>query len=386
MSSNTTHLAGKKILFVLGWLQLGGAERQAILLAKSLRNNFGAEVEVVGFYGHGDASKLCDEVGIPWRLIPFAWTKHRGSLVIAMMRLVVELRRSRPALIMAYTREANVPCGLVWKLTGARAFIWNQRDEGSNLSNCNTERMAIRDASLVISNSKHALETLKHIYGLDQHKTAVVANGVIPLMPKGDRNIWRHRLKLSETSFAACMVANLTIRKDHETLIRAWGIVVRNTHEGVPLPVLVLAGRDDGLGNQLKTLAFDCGLNSHNIQFIGAVEDIGGLLKACDLCVHSSRLEGCPNGVLEAMALGLPVVGTDIPGIREAVGSEGSEYLAQPGNAEDLARIIHQLLVSAQDRQRLGQRMQERIARCFTEEEMVNKVTDQLAVVLRETR
>ena len=67
-----------------------------------------------------------------------------------------------------------------------------------------------------------------------------------------------------------------------------------------------------------------------SVRLVGEVPDLANLLGALDLGVFSSRFEGCPNGVLECMAAGLPVVATDIPGIIEAVGSDMKSYLIYP--------------------------------------------------------
>ncbi|HEY3580599.1 MAG TPA: glycosyltransferase, partial [Pyrinomonadaceae bacterium] len=56
-----------------------------------------------------------------------------------------------------------------------------------------------------------------------------------------------------------------------------------------------------------------------------------------------SRSEGCPNAVLESMAAGLPVAGTDIEGIREVVGPDGEQFLTPAGDADSLARVLLQL-------------------------------------------
>ena len=89
----------------------------------------------------------------------------------------------------------------------------------------------------------------------------------------------------------------------------------------------MLAGRPEGRRELLEVLARDLGLGER-VRFVGDVDDVAGLLGASDVGVLSSTpLEGCPNAVIESMAAGLPVVGTDIPGVREALGDEGRPFL-----------------------------------------------------------
>jgi hypothetical protein len=64
-------LRDKHIVFVLGCLNLGGAERQAILLAQKLCDNYGARVTVCGLAFVGNSVALCEERGIPWQVLHF---------------------------------------------------------------------------------------------------------------------------------------------------------------------------------------------------------------------------------------------------------------------------------------------------------------------------
>jgi glycosyltransferase involved in cell wall biosynthesis len=125
-----------------------------------------------------------------------------------------------------------------------------------------------------------------------------------------------------------------------------------------------LAGRFDDMTEPLKTLARDLNLG-RSVRFLGHVTDISSLLGAVDLGIFSSQLEGCPNGVLECMAAGLPVVATDIPGIREALGNESESTLSPPGDYEAMASKISQLIIDAALRQRYGLINRERVERLF---------------------
>ena len=93
-----------------------------------------------------------------------------------------------------------------------------------------------------------------------------------------------------------------------------------------------------------KILGFDLNL-SDSITFLGPIDSTNELIVESDLMVHSSNTEGCPNAVCEAMALGKPVVGTNISGIKQALGTEYGNYcLSEPNNPNDLAEKIIQLI------------------------------------------
>jgi glycosyltransferase involved in cell wall biosynthesis len=142
--------------------------------------------------------------------------------------------------------------------------------------------------------------------------------------------------------------------------------------------VLVLAGRDDGKGMELKALCFDLGI-CDTVRFPGAVKDVPGLLQASDIGAFSSPSEGCPNGVLECMAMGLPVVGSDIPGVREALGSEEPRALVARNDEEAMATKLAPLLVDPELRCELGERNRQRIRDQFSYSRMCDEMVGLLS-------
>jgi glycosyltransferase involved in cell wall biosynthesis len=173
------------------------------------------------------------------------------------------------------------------------------------------------------------------------------------------------------------MVANLHTFKDHRTLIKAWRTVVDKLSEIDQFPVLLLAGRFDDTYSTLKELTSELNLDE-SVRFLGQVNDVSGLLSAVDLGVHSSVNEGCPNGVLECMAAGLPVVGTDYPGIREAIGPNGYGFLAPPTDADALGDQIVRLARDPEMRRQAGLLNRSRIENEFGARTMYEKT---LAVI-----
>ena len=342
-------------------LELGGAERQALNLATHLVEQEQAAVEVWGFNKSGPVAQICEQIGVTWRIIPFPFKGGRLARSIGLARVAMSLRRARPDLLLPYTFVPNVVCGLVWKWVGARACVWNQRDEGRMSFVTDWVRSAVRRTPMFISNSEAGAEFLRADLGVDSSKIRVIENGVSITAPLEDRSAWRARLDVDDECFVACMVANLHDNKDHRTLLRAWQRVVDASNGRKP--VLVLAGRHDGAYESLASLSRELNLNGE-VRFLGQVLDVPGLLSAVDLAVFSSINEGCPNGVLESMSAGLAVAATDIDTIRSMVGPAGLPFLALPKDHEALAGVIMKLsndsrlrvTIGAENRQRVNER------------------------------
>jgi glycosyltransferase involved in cell wall biosynthesis len=373
-------LAGRRVIVFFNNLDLGGAERQGLVLARHLAREERAAVEVWGFSGPGPVAELCDEAGIPWRVAPFQWSGSRLKLLVKLFRLAGRLRRARPDVLLPYTLRPNVVCGALWKFSGARACIWQQRDMGFDRCPARLQRSAVRLTPRFIANSGASAAFLTSMLRVAPERIQVVHNGVVLTPAVEGRAHWRAKLGLRDMDVVACMVANLHDNKDHATLLRAWRLVI-DRWSGRSAPVLLLAGRPENTTEKLKSLAFDLELQ-RAVRFLDAVRDVSGLLTAVDLCVFSSRSEGCPNGVLECMASGLPVAATDIPGIRDAVGADGLSFLAPPQDANGLADRIVRLFSDHELRNRIGQLNRQRIEREFSPQRMCRETVRLIEEVL----
>jgi len=145
-------------------------------------------------------------------------------------------------------------------------------------------------------------------------------------------------------------VGRLEAPKDHKTLLRALALL-----DGVHL---ALVG-DGHLRTELESLARMLGIG-RRVHFLGWREDVPHLLKAADVYVQPSRFEGFSLAVVEAMAAGLPVVASDVPGMAEAVGDAG--LLFSPGDAGDLAQKLRMVLDDRALRERLAKMACQRVA------------------------
>jgi glycosyltransferase involved in cell wall biosynthesis len=129
------------------------------------------------------------------------------------------------------------------------------------------------------------------------------------------------------------------------------------------------------LTSKLKELCFDLNLSGY-VYFPGMINPATSVWRTTDLAVHSSVTEGCPNAVLEAMSYGLPVCGTRISGIIQAVGERNARFLSPPGDAADLSSKMGVLLRDHKQRAEYGDANQKRIAEYFSREQLSATVLD----------
>jgi glycosyltransferase involved in cell wall biosynthesis len=106
-----------------------------------------------------------------------------------------------------------------------------------------------------------------------------------------------------------------------------------------PDAVLLVAGREGNLTPRMREVMAQRGV-ADAVRLLGPRADVPDLLAAADVFVAPSRWEGLGSAVLEAMAMGVPIVASDVPAIRETVGSADCAMLVPPGDAAALAAAL----------------------------------------------
>jgi glycosyltransferase involved in cell wall biosynthesis len=153
-------------------------------------------------------------------------------------------------------------------------------------------------------------------------------------------------------------------------VLRGWQRA-RASLDGSTTSTLVLAGRPEGRRGRLEALARELQIED-SVRFVGDVDDVAGLLGASDVGVLNSPAEGCPNALLESMAAGLPVVGSDVPGIREVLGGAEESMLVPAGDAEALGGVLARFSLDGDLRARVGARNRERQLALFGADRMLD--------------
>jgi len=364
-----------RYLVVVGhYNHMGGAERQAFHLIKHLRQEMNASVAVLGWSGDGPLVALLRELKCEVFNFPYKPISSRQAKAISLFRMARFIRtRIKPDYIFPFVSVNSKPICQIWRLTGARYAWWNQQDEGRSLYGTNAERKALLNAVHITSNSLAGTEFIATTYDIPENQILTYNNGTVLPNLTSIKPIWRKKLGLAEETPLVSMLANITPFKDHETLLRAWKLVLDEfSRLSRAAPFLALAGftKKTSHVNKLKVLAFDLKLGT-SMAFLDAIDTTNELMFESDLVVHSSMTEGCPNSVCEGMALGKPVVGTDITGMRQALDkSLWQRCLSKPHDHIKLAEQIIQILIDNSLANEIGAMNRKRIKDYFSIEKM----------------
>ena len=160
-----------------------------------------------------------------------------------------------------------------------------------------------------------------------------------------DRNKERERLNLEKDDFVILMIAEVNKNKNHIQIINA----VEKLIEQVQKVKLLCAG-DGILFDEVSKLVKDKGLDQ-NIKMLGFRTDINELIASCDIGVLMSYREGLPRNIMELMAYGKPVVGTNIRGIRDLISDGENGFLVDVGDIDGTVSAIELLY---KDKKRLN--------------------------------
>jgi glycosyltransferase involved in cell wall biosynthesis len=245
------------------------------------------------------------------------------------------------------------------------------------------ERLAARfsDAVLFINHDDVRRALAGHI--VDPWKIHYVGNGIDTLaldrrLTARSRADARAALELGDDDFAIAMIARLERPKDHDTLLRAFALLTAD----VPHAQLVLAGQ--GLEEErVHRLAGELGIE-HATRFLGHTPDVTDVLRACDALVLASHCEGFGRCLVEGMVARLPVVGSDVPGIRDVVAHERNGLLVPAHDAGALHAELARLASDSRLRRSLGEAGRTSALRDFDELVPAERVLDLYRSLLKQ--
>lgn len=268
---------------------------------------------------------------------------HKGNCRRAIPSLARYLRVDRPDTLMSTVLSANVAAIIASRSMRSRPRVVIREASRTDVqigSNSRARRfldfqlrkLTYPLADFVIAVSQDARANLIETKLARANRSCVIPNPLTRLVfPSRRRN-----LSAGPPSILAC--GRLEPEKDYPTLLRAMRIVLREMDAR-----LTILG-EGSLHTELKQLCTDLDM-MEKVRFEGFVENTEPFLEQAAVFVHTSRFEGFPSAVLEAVASGCPVVVTDSPGgAREIVCGGTYGTLVPMGNPEEIANGILDVL------------------------------------------
>lgn len=323
----------------------GGAQRSMVRLAGGIADR-GHAVDVV--LGQADGHYL-DEIASSVRVVDL----RAPRMSMSLPALVRYLRTERPAAMLAALNYVNIIGLWARRLAGVRTrLVVSERNTLSvAVRQRSTWRLRLRPhlirrfyrgADGIVAVSRGVADDLSRVTGLPRERIDVIPNPVITpaLKAMAEADLDHPWMRAGEPPVAIGL-GRLVPQKDFGTLIRAFARV----REGRPARLLILGEGPERAS--LESLVAELGLG-HDVQLPGWVTNPYPYLKRASAFVLSSRWEGLPGVLIEAMYCGPPVVSTDCPsGPREILEGGRHGHLVPVGDVDALAEGIERALSGA---------------------------------------
>lgn len=325
------------------------------MMARSLeevrtRGNSTVDFDVCTFVPGGEIEQVLHATGICTFSLDArgAWGLLRAPR--ALSRLI---RRGGYDIVHASLFPAEVLVALASLFVREPAYVlskhnaWTRRTRPWHLA---LERFTTSRYARIVCNSSDVERAVVARVPSTAGRTAVVPNGI----PAGGAAI-----RAPKPTYDVIAVGNLRDdQKGIDILLRALALIPGRFSRAIVVG-------DGPARHGLEQLSRELGLTDR-VEFRGASRQVPELLAAARLFVLSSRYEGMPNALLEAMAQGLPAVATAVGGVADIMTDGETGVIVPPQDPEALARAIADLLADDERAGRLGQAARAHIQERFT--------------------
>jgi glycosyltransferase involved in cell wall biosynthesis len=383
------------VVRVITRLNIGGPSIQAVTLTERL--------ETHGFHTHLIHGRVGDSEGDMSYLLPPTATARRlpelqRSLAplddaVAFWRLYRLLREIRPALVHTHMAKAGA-------LGRAAAALYNRTVRRSARARVvhtyhghvlegyfgrartaafiNAERGLAGVTDCLVAISPRIREELLHDHRIGHASQYAVVPLGFDLAPFAAVDVTARRqarlaLGIPAEAPTIATVGRLTAIKQHELMLRA----ARRIVDVSPDTVVLIAG-DGERRMELETLSRELRLE-RNLRFLGWRRDLATVYAATDVFMLTSRNEGTPVALIEAMASGVPGVSTDVGGVGDVISNEATGVRVAMHDAETLAAAVLSLLRDDTRRERMGAAARAHVLARFS----LDRLVDDIAALYR---
>lgn len=366
-----------RLLYVITRAEIGGGQTHVADLIRGFRDELDLHL-AVGEEGY--LTEVAERSGVPFHIAPNLIQPTRPIQDFkAYHELAAIIREVQPDLVHSHTSKAGILARLAAKRCGvASVFTAHSWAFSEGVSKAwkaigiPSERLAARWSSRII-NVSEANRKLALSYSVGEPDRLVTIHNGIEDNPL--------RARPAEASpVRIVMVARFVNQKNQGLLVEA---AARIKH----LPFRVIFAGDGPTRPAVETLVRDHGLTDR-VDFLGDRLDIPEILAGSSIFALTTKWEGFPISILEAMRAGLPVVASDAGGIREAVRQQHTGMVTPRGSlseeASSVAGALSELITRPELREQYGAAGRRRFEEEFTVSAMLGKTLEVYRACLAE--
>jgi glycosyltransferase involved in cell wall biosynthesis len=358
-----------KVLFIIPSLRRAGAETQVVDLVNGLDPDI-FNVHLLTFQPHLDQLDRIDR-----ERVSFHHVQRKGKLDLAIVRKVAELIDRYSINIVHATLQYSLLYGWLGRLYARRhptivAAIHTtiSADRKEELQNRLVYQWLLRRCNHVVFVCHRQREYWVRKYPFLSGMSSVIYNGVdlaemdvdqvsVPSVRR------RAELGIPADAFVIACIAGFRKEKGHHLLVEALA--------RLDASVYMLFAGDGELRSSIEKQVEAAGL-APRTRFLGVVNDVRSVLSIADISVlASTAVETFSMAMLESLAMGVPVVGSDIGGMSEAVIDGKTGLLVAPGNVEQLAKSLASLAADKTRTAVMGVKGRDLVMQSFTRGKMI---------------
>jgi glycosyltransferase involved in cell wall biosynthesis len=337
------------LVLLLQDLEFGGTQRYAIHVLKNVdRNLFSPQLWVLR--GSMDMAQAARETGAP--VVWLSQSRNVGPR--AIVNLAWKLLRERPTILYTLTPVPNI-----WGRVFGRVAQVPVVSSFRNILAHQHEGLLWRLSSRIVCNAQAIKDAIVPRFSIDPDRIAVVPNGV-------DADYFSPDTSQESSEPTVISVGRLVEQKDPVTLVEGF----RLTLDRVPQARLKIVGNGH-LRPRVEELVKSLDLQSH-VTLLPGTTDILPLLRGSWVFAMPSAWEGSSNALIEAMAVGLPVVGTRVGGIPDLVDHGVTGLMCESGDRETFAEHLSRVLADGALRRSMGRKGREKVLARHTIKTMVD--------------